>query len=384
MSAIIHDFRIEAAVVAPVRSYQSIALLRVIVAILVVAHHAIPAIAGLSPAWSGFATGGLFMTPAGRIEFFFVASALLIWLRHHDDLGNSDRLQPFLWRRLSGIYPLYWIVLASLLIFGATIGFRSASYPSTTTILAATVLVGGDLHQTPLAVAWTLFHEIMFYAAFACGIFNVRLGLCVAVGWLALVAAQAFGLGLPGVPDYVGSSLNLLFLFGIGGAAWLRSGRSVPVMPLGIAVLAAAAILLWENVQLQTLPMAVVSLAWGLLWAVALTVAVAFERRHRIKLPASLLTLSDASFMLYLLHYPLLSQLVHFMRIFRQDWAGPTSPGVVLAMIAGTCIATAVVAHRSIEIPLRSWLRRLSIDRSRPANSGHRWQTEIGKIKSWS
>jgi hypothetical protein len=83
---------------------------RGVAALLVVIYHATRELSlpqylgfiGLGNA-SGFGRAG--------VDFFLVLSGFIISYVHHGDVGHPDRLRRYLWRRLTRIYPIFWVIL---------------------------------------------------------------------------------------------------------------------------------------------------------------------------------------------------------------------------------------------------------------------------------
>jgi peptidoglycan/LPS O-acetylase OafA/YrhL len=93
----------------------SIQAARGIAALLVVFYHAGRMIA--LPQYTGYIPlSGFFNFGHAGVDFFFVLSGFIIYFVHHEDIGRSDRLQRYAWRRATRIYPIYWIVTALVLV----------------------------------------------------------------------------------------------------------------------------------------------------------------------------------------------------------------------------------------------------------------------------
>ncbi len=354
-------FRFDYAEALPSHSDRALSVhaLRGLVAVLVMLFHLTIVAPAIDSHWADFGmahhAAAIFGFPAGRIEFFFVASGFLVARRHLDGIGMRGEARSFLRRRLIGIYATYCLVLVGVLVIGLTpLGYRSVPYPAASTIVHSLLLFGTDPHDSVLPVAWTLFHELLFYAVFAAALFNGRLGGWVAAGWTVLIVAAMAGHDVPGVPDYFASPLNLLFLFGVAGAWMLRRGWVVRPDVLAAAALLAGAALVGEHHALSLLPRGSQSLGWGLAWAMAIMSLMTSERSRIIRVPRFLVTLGDVSFMLYLTHLLLLVQLIQLLA-----WTHVKLPtGVVVPMLAVLTIGVAIAGHRLVELPLRRHLRR--------------------------
>jgi peptidoglycan/LPS O-acetylase OafA/YrhL len=73
------------------------------------------------------------------------------------------------------------------------------------------------------------------------------------------------------------------------------------------------------------------------------------ERQGRVTTPSSLRLLGDASYALYLIHYPLLSILA---RIFQWGPLRAVSAPIAGVILVATCIFAAILFHKMIEKPI--------------------------------
>jgi peptidoglycan/LPS O-acetylase OafA/YrhL len=130
----------------------------------VVLFHAGSAIFPAAKYWHSNVFVGLFGWGYAGVFYFFALSGFIIAEVHSRDVGRPARLKHFLWRRFARIYPAYWLVLGGLVALGA-VGI--GTLPPLTNLVSSVALIGPDSHATVVAVTWTLYHEIAFYAVFA-------------------------------------------------------------------------------------------------------------------------------------------------------------------------------------------------------------------------
>lgn len=149
------------------------------------------------------------------VEFFFVLSGIVIVMAHLRDLGRPEALPSYLWKRFRRIYPLYWLVLPTWMLL--YLHFSRMHDPDLTrplTILSNVLLVHVGTLGEILVVAWTLFHEVLFYAMFALAILNRRIGVPLVFAWIISSSASLF-VPAPGwISEYLLSPLHLLFGWG--------------------------------------------------------------------------------------------------------------------------------------------------------------------------
>jgi peptidoglycan/LPS O-acetylase OafA/YrhL len=162
------------------------------------------------------------------------------------------------------------------------------------TLIASVTLL--PIGRPALNVAWTLQHEVLFYAVFALGL---------ASGWwragLALWLGGIVGLAVSGVPAPIGLQLiDAEFLMGLAAWAAWRDGRR-PVMLLTSAGLVIAGVLLHAGDHMAGIPR-----GWAIgcaaLFAAVLPWLVRAEAVGMIHTPRQLRFLGDASYAIYLAH----------------------------------------------------------------------------------
>src|SRR5438876_1283510 len=141
---------------------EGIQILRAVAALLVVFHHALEesraAIPGpKSPDW--LTTFG-----AAGVDIFFVISGFIMLYVSFPAGGPPASPQSFLFSRITRIYPLYWICLATIIALKSVV--RSSSLPGDPNVfLGSILLLPGD--YMILGPAWTLVYEMYFYIIFA-------------------------------------------------------------------------------------------------------------------------------------------------------------------------------------------------------------------------
>jgi peptidoglycan/LPS O-acetylase OafA/YrhL len=293
------------------------------------------------------------------VEFFFVLSGFIILHAHHRDVGRPNRLGRYAFKRFTRLFPVYWLYTAGFAVL-VIAGFGGASTLPDTLIrwLQSLILVRFDATSPPLAVAWTLFHEIAFYALFGVLILHRRAGIAVLALWaLVCVAAWQSPTDLNRTPIAVYTAqLNLLFFMGMG--AWalrrrlgVRSGLAVG--GVGFAMLAAG---------LADRYLAIggygTILWFGIAFALLLAALTAIEAVGRLTSPRPLNLLGDASYTLYLTHLPIQGLLLKI--------AGATGlvtlggPAVFVLVICGN-VVLGLAAYLVVEQTILRLIRRAEV-----------------------
>lgn len=192
---------------------QTLQVLRGLAAVAVVVHHAALStdafVEGMPTVWMRVFDLGAF-----GVDFFFVLSGFIIMHAHMHEADRPSCIGPYLFKRLTRIFPAYWPVGLGLLgIYTLVPGF-SASGGREFSYLSSTLLMPAD-HPPALSVAWTLVHELMFYVLFMLWFLSRRAfwaGLC---SWVVAIGfAQASG-GATGWLRYPLSILNVEFIIGV-------------------------------------------------------------------------------------------------------------------------------------------------------------------------
>ncbi len=341
-------------------SFGTLQLGRGVAAMLVVMFHASHFCA--SPQYGHTVVlGGFFEFGHSGVSFFFVLSGFIMALVHSRDIGRPQRLGNFIRKRLVRIYPAYWVMLVLVVVIATRIPNRQVLDTSPGNLFFSALLFGPDNMKSPVGVAWTLFHEMLYYAVFCTFILSRRLGVAVACLWLATVAFTYVNGGSP-LPDYVTSPINLLFGMGVlsyraVSKGWIKSPMTVLIgsfIVFGIA--ARIEILVGHTGQLYLgEPLGVVTtVGYGLISMVLLAAMVTCEQRYAVKVPRLGLILGSASYSIYLTHGPMLAVVGRVL--VRLHLVGNLPILVIFALFVGGVTAVGIAFHYAVEAPLMRWL----------------------------
>ena len=231
------------------------------------------------------------------VDVFFVLSGFIMWWVHERDFGHRDRIAAYATKRFFRIYLPYWPALAAFLFGLAVIPSTGDPWMREPQAIISSILLVPYPNGAILGVAWTLSYEVTFYAIFGLIIFNKRLGLSLFALWLAssLVFQWAgpFPWSFFTAPYPVHFALGMLVAFGLR-----RSAVRHPLLIVAGGAAAFVAIWWFELLLSET------HARW--LYAVASAAIVLGLAATRLHWPAVLKLFGDASYSIYLVHYPLL------------------------------------------------------------------------------
>jgi exopolysaccharide production protein ExoZ len=344
-----------------VKIFKSLQVGRGLAALMVVFYHC-EGLFSLAKYWH--LTRYYFHFGSSGVDFFFVLSGIVILHAHRSDIGKPSRLRTYLWKRFRRIYPIYWIILLMLLpLYFALPGMGNGFERKASAIFNSFLLIPITGAETIIPVAWTLYHEIMFYAVFSFLLTKRFLGIVLLMLWmLASVAALLLSPSNQLLLVYI-SPLHLLF--GIGLLVALTVGH-VSRRGLTFAIVGAFGfVICCMYNDFNRAPNFYLPLFFGTFTAIGMLGLMLLERSHKLRFPKFLLLLGEASYSLYLVHYAVLSATA---KMIYPLWARhpvpmaiPFTAMILLALFAG------IGVHLFVEQPL---LRRL------PRNIRERFITE--------
>jgi peptidoglycan/LPS O-acetylase OafA/YrhL len=348
----------ENALVRPVpRNLFGLQAGRAIAALLVVLFHNSQSIFALTKYWNEKPFGNVFDFGDSGVMFFFVLSGFIIFHAHYNDLGHPTRILDYTWKRIRRIYPVYWVILAlTLPIYFLNPQLGEGYETHLGIILTSIALVHFDSLDVVIPVSWTLFHEVLFYVLFAVALWRPRVGFSVMAVWLLLSGLDLMPHHSTLLVDFYFSNMHLLFGFGMAAAWWVRRARvkwPVLVTLCGIVIFLSAGI---ERNEWNVVAVGWRAIVYGIGATLAVMGAVELEREGRLRVPAWLRLVGDASYSIYLVHFLALSFLAKAVWKLGLAHAVPTKISFILLAVMAT--AMGVVWHIAVERPLLSFFGR--------------------------
>lgn len=308
------------------------------------------------------------------VEYFFVLSGFIIYYSHAKDLGNPSRLKPFALKRIIRIYPLYLLVFVPLVLAYLAVPSLTEKGELTPLSIAADALLLPHGKRMVLGVAWTLKHELLFYALFAISIIFKPARQYAIVAWMLAILAWNLAFWTvdtgPRGPIFL-STYNLGF--GIGILVARQVLRAPPRRPLALLIAGVAAfvgLMAYEWAIGRAMPHDDIPLGAKLspiLYTVAAGLVIwggaGLDFKGLLKPARWTALVGGASYALYLIHAPASSFLVRLLRATKL----PLSPEAAFMVMMTAVIAMSVLLHLYIEKPCLAWLKARLLAKPAPA-----------------
>jgi len=293
------------------------------------------------------------------VDLFFVLSGLIIVHVHGDDLGVPERAKPYFWRRFARVWPLLALLTTfklALLLVAPSLAPDARTEPSN---LITSYLLLPHPDFPVIAVAWTLRHEILFYALFGLGIWLGRRAL-IALGalWLVVIVIAQIIPAAPWWLEFLGSSLNLHFLLGCLAGVWLRRSRTAQRtswLVIGLILLltlgAAAVHTRFYDTDWYSLG----HLPFGIACALLIVALAQREQAGGMRVPRFLIEYGDASYSLYLWHGFVVGGLCWLWTKLPPPVQAWPVTWLVLTFLAS--VYSSLLLYRLVERPLVRWVQ---------------------------
>lgn len=268
----------------------------------VVAHHSIFSVQELPDGMPSYWYQLLKLGYLG-VDYFFVLSGFIIT---HACLGspkNAASAKAYALSRLIRIYVPYLPVTLALLAMLTLMEGARDNY----SLFASLTLLPSDAPPA-LSVAWTLQHELMFYALFGLCAFVFKRPRLIFLWAIPIIGLLCFEITHRSWDPLV-STINLEFLFGVAACYAYHSGRFAAqrhvLLLIGIALIGGAAYALYGTDAIYYY-----RLTAGLGFSAVVLALALIERTYDFSRFRMLAFLGAASYAIYLVHAPFLSLLM--------------------------------------------------------------------------
>lgn len=301
------------------------------------------------------------------VDLFFVISGFIIHFTSKNYLNNPSKLKEYLKKRFIRVYPIYWIITTILFISSWLIveildkNIFSIGYPNTLIAYIQTYLLL-PLHFAINPVTWTLSYELFFYLCFAILIISKRL-------WIipALILAVSFYNIFIDVPEivevklnyfnFIFSGYNFEFMFGfliypLYEKIKLSNIISVILLIISISIIALFGYDIGDYDSYKRV------LTFGLPSGLILLSLLNLENNNAISFPKITLTLGDASYALYLIHFPMMLLMNKIPQILGYNFSAIQEVWYSYFIIISMVISS-IYVHKWIEMPVAKKLNSL-------------------------
>jgi len=345
---------------------------RAIAAILVVLYH-ITILAGEKYSKSLF--GGMFSFGYTGVDFFFVLSGFIITYAHAHDIGRREHFGKYAIKRLIRVLPLYWLVTLVKLAVIFVVPSTAKSYEINPQVILHSILLlpQANGYLPIIGAAWTLSHEMLFYALFTLFIvFGWRVSVTVFSVWaVAILANQVivFGGGNVYGDNYVlrfiFNESNLEFMLGCLGA-FLVLRQRVPFAKAFLVLGALLFICAAAYVDVTNRDMPSYTFTFGVSSFLLVIGTATLELRTSVAWPKWLVFLGNASYSIYLTHALFIAVLMlGYQRVANVTAHLPMELTLTLVIVIAIAVGAAV--SKFVEQPVLNWLRaRLLTRRKEP------------------
>jgi peptidoglycan/LPS O-acetylase OafA/YrhL len=343
----------------PSEKIHSIQAARGVAALLVAAYHLSEVLARSDFYGTAPLRGFLHWGSAG-VDFFFVLSGFIIFHVHRGDIDRPDRLARYFWKRITRIYPLFFVVM---LLVGAKAALQSQF---SWEYFLKTIFLVPQPPYPMMIQSWTLVQELIFYVLFGIAILNRRIGSVCFTGWLGLVVV---GLIRPAPSVSTGfvddlsialtSPYSLLFVFGMFIAQFApQLRRNLTSSSIWMGILFFVALGLAQNIGAFEGRSGLRIVCFGVASSLTLAGMVSAKPWVSRRLRTVADSLGSISYPLYLIHGAVISITTSALKSF--GLLGSPS-WLVLLLCLALAVLVAHLLHRAVEQPLTSALREFAV-----------------------
>lgn len=299
---------------------------------------------------------GVFKVGYVGVDIFFVISGFIILYIHFNDIGKRDRFKMYLTKRFIRIFPLYWLIsLAVIPLYFLFPNFGNGTQRDIEVIIKSLFLIPQE-NSPILVVAWTLSYEVLFYLIF--GTFFIATSKRLArYGFIFL---WIVGIIIAVVTDkYISDSIfskflfnpyNLEFILGALVAVLFRFKLNYKLSIITFSLGITTFIIAWVSQYFNLLIINNHILIWAIPSFLIVLGFIIWEMNFKVPISNIFLYLGDASYSIYLIHFPAIYFLNKIFVYFNaQNKIGLLSMSLTTAILS---IIAGCICHKLIEKPL--------------------------------
>lgn len=297
------------------------------------------------------------------VEFFFVLSGFIILYAHSKDIGHPSRINNYIYRRFTRLFPALWITLVIITL--AQVALPSLRPPETFNpiVLISDFFLLPSENNDRLAISWTLRHEILFYIMFLSALISWKLGTFVLLATaIPSILAIFFEFMFPF--NKVFTSYNILFIMGIGSYYITKNKKysNSVLLFIGLALLIIGILYAYrnnmykDNISGVNVKSNILIIFYGIGSMLIITGLCSIEISRPIKIPSFLIIIGNASYAIYLVHYPIISFMSKISTEVYQRC--DISPKLIFVVVAAVAISGGLLFHLIVEKPVIDLFRR--------------------------
>ena len=299
------------------------------------------------------------------VAFFFVLSGFIIHQIHAKEFDQPRLFPLYLRKRAVRVYPTYFIVFVGVYLIARLVPALRDTVPTDAYLLLKSLLllpqdmnVVGGTGAPVIIVAWSLQYEMFFYATFATALISRWIFYVIGLLLLLVCALQPW-LGPYVFPlSFVSSHLIVLFALGMLTSKVVAS--KLEVKHLGVlivfSVIAFFTVGYLVSEARDYYVKTISDLSYGVVSALLVFGLARYEVQHKVSyLVKKVAVLGDASYVLYLIHFPLIAILSKVcMAVLPLNAWGVYA--ALFVLVAGS-IAASLAFHLVVEKPLLKLFR---------------------------
>lgn len=247
------------------------------------------------------------------IELFLVISGFIIF---YTSYGKNISVKDFMIKRITRIYPLHTLIILSLILFYFIFPSKDEAYRGNIPVIISSLTLI-PFAKMVLGLSWTLCYEMMFYFFFSLTyLINKKVFVYAMTAWATLIIFSVFYNFHTGIiiVDSFYDPINMNFILGCLLAYFFIK---VPVIKNPNYIVALGIILSLGSCVLLVYGKLNLGYASRVFYmGIPATILILGFLHSQIKIPKLLIHLGNASFSLYLVHFPLLRVLVKLILKF--------------------------------------------------------------------
>jgi exopolysaccharide production protein ExoZ len=291
------------------------------------------------------------------VDLFFVISGFIIHFTSKNYLNNPYKLTEYLKKRFVRVFPIFWFVTIFLFLSGWVMkfvfkmDFFSIGYPHTLKAYLETFTLF-PLHFAINPVTWTLSYELFFYLCFSLLIISKYLWF-IPIGILLISFYNIFiinsGIDL-NYYNFVFSGYNFEFMLGYLICQFYDKIQ-LPNWVMFLLLSVAISIVLYFGYDVSDVDSYQRILIFGVPSGMILFSLLHLEKNGFIKFHHIWIEMGNASYALYLIHFPMMLLMNKIPRIVGYRFNAQQE--IIYSYFIIICIVfTSIYVHKWIEKPL--------------------------------